>query len=623
MRPHTVPAPARPRRRTLRRLPALAAALLLTSAGTAGALAAAPAASAASAKGGSTLRVAMNQSGVDTLNPFLSYFDGSLDLFGYIYPTLDVIRPNGTPGPYLATSWTSSADKLTWTFKIRSGLKWSDGKPITAADAAWTFNLIMHNATAATANGSLVSNFASVSAPNATTLVIRTKSPQSNMLEVSVPVNGIPIVPEHVWAGHVKDLAKYKNTDFPLVGYGPFTLQDYKTDQYARLDANKHFLLGAPKFDHLIDQEFKSEDAAVAALRSGQIDYIGTLDATQFQALRNAKSVKTYQESGSRWQGVELNAGARTVSGKRIGTANPALASDKVRQAIAMAIDRPTLVKKVADGLGTPGAGYLPPAWPQFSWTPSASEAQNHDPAKANALLDSAGYHKGANGLRTDPKTHKPLTLRLGIHSNRASDAQIANYLSGWLRQIGIKVDIQAMSMSTLNDDLAKGDWDMLMDSWSTGPDPTYLLGIQRCAALPKDNGTGGSTDAFYCDPSYDKLFDQQVTTFDPTQRAKIIDRMEQMLYQADSDIMLYYPNGLAAARTDTVSDIMSGKPGAHGLYPAQLGFWQELQAAPAGSGSGSGGSAGLIGGVAGGVVVLLIIGGVLLKRRSTADERE
>ena len=67
------------------------------------------------------------------------------------------------------------------------------------------------------------------------------------------------------------------------------------------------------------------------------------------------------------------------------------------------------------------------------------------------------------------------------------------------------------MSFDQLNDNLAKGDWDMLMDGWSTGSDPTYLLSIQTCGTLPKDDGTGGNTDAFFCNPHYDKLFDKQV----------------------------------------------------------------------------------------------------------------
>ncbi len=188
--------------------------------------------------------------------------------------------------PYLAKSWTTSADKLTWTFTLRSGLKWSDGQPITAADAAWTFNLIMHNQVAATSNGSLVANFASVTAPNATTLVIKTKKPQANMLYVSIPVSGIAIVPEHIWKSHVSGLKNYKNMDFPVVGYGPWILTGNVINQYATMTANKSFFMGAPKFDKLITQYYTNPDAAVAALQDGQLDELGGVTATQFDTLK-------------------------------------------------------------------------------------------------------------------------------------------------------------------------------------------------------------------------------------------------------------------------------------------------------------------------------------------------
>src|SRR5262245_20649099 len=76
-----------------------------------------------------------------TFNPFLSYYDGELNVIGAIYPTLTMLDNDGKPVPYLADSWTTSPDQLTWTFKIHPGLKWSDGQPLTAEDAAWTFNL--------------------------------------------------------------------------------------------------------------------------------------------------------------------------------------------------------------------------------------------------------------------------------------------------------------------------------------------------------------------------------------------------------------------------------------------------------------------------------------------------
>ena len=169
-----------------------------------------------------------------TFNPFLSYYDGELNVIGAIYPALTMLDNNGEPIPYLADSWTTSPDKLTWTFKIHPGLKWSDGQPLTAKDAAWTFNLIMHNATAATSNGSLVANFKSVTAPDDTTLVITTKKPQANMLYLSIPVSGIPIVPEHIWQSHVAGLKNYRNMDLPVVGYGPFVLTGFKTNSTPR-----------------------------------------------------------------------------------------------------------------------------------------------------------------------------------------------------------------------------------------------------------------------------------------------------------------------------------------------------------------------------------------------------
>ncbi|MEY9962551.1 peptide/nickel transport system substrate-binding protein [Streptacidiphilus sp. MAP12-16] len=576
----------------------------------------------ASATSRTTLRVAMDRSGVDTLNPFTAFFNGSLDILGSIYPTLTAIDENGVPGPYLASSWALSSDHLTWSFKIRDGLRWSDGKPLTADDAAWTFNLIRTNTVAGTANGTLVANFASVTAPDATTLVIKTKQPQANVTYVSIPVSGIQIVPKHIWQSHAANLKDYKNDTFPVVGYGPWVLTDYRTAQYAKLDANKSFILGAPKYDQLIEQLYKASDAAVAALKAGQLDYINGVNATQFTSLRHVGGVQTAQAVGNGWTGVELNPGARTRTGKAIGTGNPALTDPTMRRAIAQAIDKKTLLAKVIDGQGQVAAGYLPPAWPQWSWKPSAGEEQPYAPAAANKMLDAAGYRLGPDGIRVGPKTGKPLNLRLGIHSDSSSDAAISTYLAGWLKAIGVKVVIQPMSMTALNSDLGKGDWDMLMDSWTTGPDPTYLLGIQSCSTLPNDDGTGGNTDAFFCDPAYDKLFSQQASIFDPAQRAQLVGQVQDILYQADVDQLLYYATDKIAA-SSRVSGLITGKEGVDGFYPAQTSFWSYLKAAPvARSASSGGGSTGVWLGLAGALVVLGA-GGVILRRRAGADDRE
>jgi peptide/nickel transport system substrate-binding protein len=613
------PAPAaRPARRTRRLLAAVAGLALASATLTAGL--AGPAVAASGSSSGSTLRI-QAQTSFSTFNPFTAYFDGDLEVINEIYPELTATNAQGVAVPYLATKWTTSADQLTWTFTIKSGLKWSDGKPITAADAAWTLNLIMHNSVAGTANGSLVAGFATVTAPSATTLVITTKQPQANML---YNVQQIPIVPQHVWASEVSGLNNFKNQATPVVGYGPWQLTGYVTNQYATLTANSSFFLGAPKFRTLIIQYFSNSDAMVSALRSGQLDVVEYgLTAPQFNSLKHVKGVTVYPQVSSAWTAIELNPGAKTRSGRAFGNGNPALQDPRVRDAIELALNKQELVSKVWEGLAVAGSGYLPPAYPQFVWKPPAAQALTYDPAKANQVLTAAGYKMGPNGIRIDPKTHKPLNLRLGIHSDEAADAAMAPYIVEWLKAIGIGVTVDSMSFNQLNDDLPKGDWDMLSDGWSTGPDPSYLLSIQTCGDLPLNNGTAGNTDAFFCNPTFDKLYAQQATEFTTAQRVQTIDQMQQILYQNAVDVILYYPDFLSAVRTDKVKNYFFGSPNAQGFYPTPNRFINLRAATPVAGASSSSSSATLWIVIVVIVVVLLAAALILLRRRRTAGERE
>jgi peptide/nickel transport system substrate-binding protein len=582
------------------------------------ALAAGPVAAASSSSGsGSTLRIEADTA-FSTFNPFTAYYQADLNVLDVIYPQLTQTGENGSPVPYLATSWSISSDHLTWTFKIRQGLKWSDGQPITAQDVAWTYNLVMTNQAAGTANGSLVQNFASVSAPDASTFVITTKQPQDN-----IPYTSLPVVPEHVWKNDVKDIGTFKNMNFPVVGYGPWIATGYAPNQYATLTANTAYYQGAPKYHTLIIQYFTSSDAAVAALRSGQLDVIDDLTPTQFGALKGAKGVSLYPSESNSWDAIELNPGARTKSGQKFGDGNPALQDPVVRQAIALAINRNVLVSKVDDGLAVAGGGFLTPAFPQWWWKPPANDNDNDNPAKANQLLTAAGYKMGPNGVRIDPKTSKPLDLRLGIHSDNGDDALTAPYLVDWLQAIGIKLTVQAMSFTQLNTELPKGDWDILMDGWATLYDPSYLLSIESCGTLPVNQGTPGNTDAFYCNPAYDSLYSQQLTEFSMAKRTQTVDQMQSILYNANVDIILYYPDTLQAVRTSDTGDFYFGKKNGQGFYPQQNVWINWRTAAPAG-GAGASSDTGLYIGVAVAVVVVLGGGGfIAMRRRASAGERE
>ncbi|HVX46506.1 MAG TPA: ABC transporter substrate-binding protein, partial [Mycobacteriales bacterium] len=261
----------------------------------AGALIAAPTlAGTAHADGTKTLTIALTQE-IDSLNPFQAYFSSSTQIGRLMYDFLTAYDAKDThPIGGVADKWSYTKDKKTWTFHIADGHKWSDGKPVTAQDVAFTYNLIMTNEDAAKANGNFVTNFKSVVAKDDHTLVITTKAPQATMLALD-----IPIVPEHIWKG--QSPKNYKPEDhLPAVGDGPFILTDYKAGQYVKFKANKDYWRGAPKIDQLVFQEFSNPDAAVQALQKGEVDLISGTNAAQTRALEKDKNITVNKAQGKR-----------------------------------------------------------------------------------------------------------------------------------------------------------------------------------------------------------------------------------------------------------------------------------------------------------------------------------
>ena len=148
---------------------------------------------------------------------------------------------------------------------------------------------------------------------------------------------------------------------------------------------------------------------------------------------------------------------------------------------------------------------------------------------------------------------------------------------------IGIKLDVNAMSFDQLNNNLAKGDWDMLMDGWSTGPDPTYLLSIQTCGTLPEDDGTNGNTDAFFCNKKYDKLYKQAADAV-RRQAARGDDRRDAgdpLRRQRRPDPVLQERARTRCAPTRW-STTCRAPSDSTGFYPLQHGFTSWWKAKPA-----------------------------------------
>ncbi|MFH9195829.1 ABC transporter substrate-binding protein [Streptomyces anulatus] len=615
----------RPRRRLRLLLASGVAALALTAGSVVPGNLLAPAPSEARADDGkTTLTVAVAQS-VDSLSPFLAQRLLSTSVLRLMYDFLTNYDPKDNKAiPGLATAWEPSADKLTWTYTIRSDSKWSDGQQATAEDAAWTFNKMMTDEAAATSNGSFVGNFEKVTAPSKDKLVIKLKEPQATMAALDVP-----IVPKHLWE-KVGDFSKFNNDkEFPIVGNGPFIVTDYKVDSYVKLKANKDFWRGSPKFDELVFRYYKDQDAAVAALRKGEVSFVAgspSLTPAQSASLENAPDIKVNDAPGRRFFALAVNPGARTKDGQKFGDGHPALLDQKVRHALFMAVDRKTIIDKVFQGHAVEGEGYIPPRFGDYFWKPSADQKLAYDPARAGALLDEAGYKKNGAGKRVG-KDGKPLDFRILCHATDPNDKAIGKYLQEWWGEqgIGLKVDC----LDNVSDPWYAGEYDLAFDGWSVNPDPDFVLSIHTCDALPTKAKETASTDNFICDKQYDELYKKQLAEYDPAKRADLVKQLESRLYDTGYMNVMAYPNAVEAYRTDHIESITT-MPSAAGNIYGQDGYWSWWSAVPAaeasssGSSDSGGSSTGVLIGV--GIAVVVLAGGGLLfamRRRSTAEDRE
>ncbi|MEV6164360.1 ABC transporter substrate-binding protein [Streptomyces sp. NPDC052052] len=581
----------------------------------------APQQAQAADSGTSTLTVAVSQS-VDSLSPFLAQKLLSTSINRLMYDYLTNYDPKDNHAvPGLATKWEPSADKLTWTYTIRSDSTWSDGQQATAEDAAWTFNKMMTDEAAAQANGNFVANFKKVTAPSPTQLVIELKEPQATMAALDVP-----IVPKHVWE-KVADFSKFNNdTDFPVVGNGPFVLTDYKVDQYVKLKANKDFWRGAPKFDEVVFKTYKDQDAAVAALRKGEVSFVAgspALTPAQAASLKGDKNIKVNEGPGRRFFALAVNPGAQTKDGKKFGNGNEALLDQKVRQALFLSIDRKTIIDKVFQGHAVEGQGYIPPRYETYFWQPSADQSLAYDPDKAAQLLDDAGYK--LKGTQRVGKDGKPLDLRILCHATDPNDKAIGKYLKEWWGKLGVGLKVECL------DDVSvpwvAGEYDLAFDGWSVNPDPDFVLGIHTCGSLPTKAGASAGTDNFICDKTYDELYAKQLAEYDTTKRADLVKQMQSWMYDSGYMNVIAYPNAVEAYRTDQIKSITTMPEAAGNIY-GQDGYWSWWSAVPAGSGdadsSDGSSSTGVVIGIVAAVVVLAG-GGLFIarRRRTTADDRE
>ena len=558
-----------------------------------------------------TLTVGLTQE-IDSPNVTVGYTVAAYEVWNLQYATLtDKAADDFETIPGLAESWEASDDGLTYTYRLREGLLWSDGEPLTADDVAYTINRsrdeewFNHYSTTQNLEATAVDDV---------TLEITTSVPDPKL-----PTMDVYIVPQHIYEEiSADDLGTYEATDG--VASGPYSLTDLRRGQDWTMEANPNYWAGEPAIDRVIFRVFTNADAMVAALEQGEIDAAHNIPSGSVERLEPNADIEVVQGQQGGFDELAMNAGAGGI-----GDGHPALEDIRVRQAIAHAVDKETIVDRVLNGLGEPADAMS--VSPDTSWTPEIDDPFEFDLDVANQMLDDAGYEDtDGNGVREMPGGGEELNLRWAVRSESEVAQPIYELVSGSLAEIGIETEIETYNDTQLGPVVGRGEWDLFVWGWVPFVDPDPQLSYFLCDQVSTDpeDPLNYYNDANWCSEDYDALYEEQNQELDRDRRQEIVHEMLTLFYEEASYAVLYYSPDLQAYRTDRFEGWVR-QPADTGpvLFTNSSPTYVNLRAID-GGGSGGGSNTGLIAGIVAGFVVVAGIGVMLLRRqRSTADERD
>jgi peptide/nickel transport system substrate-binding protein len=412
-----------------------------------------------------------------------------------------------TPG--LATAWkVDERDRNKWTFSIRRGVKFHDGAEFTAQAAVWNFDKLLKNdapqfdSKQAAQGRSRIPAVAAYRAVDAYTLEITTKEPDATLpfqlawIPMSSPANWEKV--GRSWDAFAKSPS----------GTGPWRLAAWTPRERAELVPNKEYwdAKRIPKLDRMVLIPLPEASTRVAALRSGQVDWIeapppdaiASLKGAGFQIVTNAYP-HTWVWHLSRLEGSPFN-------------------DIRVRQAANLAIDRDGM-NKLLGGLSIPAKGFMPPSSAWFG----SPEARRYDPAAARKLLAEAGYTK-----------EKPLAIKVLIPSSGSGMMQplpMNQFIQQTMNDVGFKVELEVMEWNALinawragaKDPQSRGAVAMNYSYFAQDPFTAFTRHVQSDLVAPRGTNWG-----FYQDKTMDAMLTQIRTTFDPKAQAKVLQQVHE-----------------------------------------------------------------------------------------------
>jgi len=484
----------------------------------------AAAATAAPSTDGSTLTIGMLTQPA-TLNIYTNFlWAGSQIIYGIMNSLLRMDNKMQLQ-PALAESYAVSDDGLTYTFKLRKGVKWHDGQPFTAQDVVATWKLVMNpDYSANDLTG--WDKIKSMETPDDYTVVMQLK-------EVFAPfiifVGGMArMSPKHIIDQGAE--AFKKQFDRAPIGTGAYKVVEWKSDQYILLEKNPDYFEGAPRIDHIVIRFVPDTNTLLVQLRTGEIQMTDELGATDYAAVQALPNSNNLALTGNNWSHIDL---------KNIDF----LMDKRVRQALDYAIPRDQIVNQLLKGLVTPAVGDQSPITP---FAHPTLKPRPYDLDKAAELLKAAGFVKNAQGILE--KEGKTLTLDYWISAGIQQFQLVQQVIAASWRKLGIEVNVGEQDLSVANTQdgfffsktmTANGyDWFNAFD-----PENTYFWNSRF---IPKEpGGVGGNMPAVYHpyeqQAKFDTLTDEANLEVNPEKRQKIYWQIQELLHEEVPVIFLYW----------------------------------------------------------------------------------
>lgn len=477
------------------------------------------------------LRVGI-QSEPKNLNPILASNTTDNALTRLVFDVLVSADAKGNPVPMLAAQVPTianggiSSDGLTIAYKLRPNVKWQDGQPLTSKDVRFSYQAVMNpaNNTTSRRGYDLVR---SVDAPNPTTVVFHMKqrfAPVVNTLFAESD-NPITIVPEHLLSKY-HDLNQIPFNTQP-VGSGPFKLAQWQHGDHLTFVANEHYFLGKPRLSRIVVHVIPDENTEINELKTHDLDWMFEASTATYKFLKTMNDINTHLVPHNGYEGIQLN------------TSRPLLKDLRVRQAIAYAVDRNTLVDKLTYGSAKLATEDLP----DFMWAYNPNvKVYPYDPAKAKQLLSDAGWKPGPGGILT--KNGEKLSLLLVSNGiTNATRRQASVLVQAMLRQVGIDVEVKTYPGAVLfapageGGVLQLGKFDLGLSGWFAGIDPDNSSNF-ICSMVPP----GGYNYTRYCTRQMDRAQQDALTHFDQPARKAAYAKIESLLADDMPQLFFWWP---------------------------------------------------------------------------------